>query len=281
MDSNGEQERTPGGGEGHLPIPPPGTSSGDDAPPVSGRNGLPVVVPHPGSRLAARLQALFEVLACSGFPTQLFIAQLLGLAGLRPFTSGHHYSTTFIVTLSLADAVLLVGLVLFFLHARGERPRDVLFGWRPVSREAILGILLTPMAFLIAVFALAVIQLFAPFLHNVQQNPLEALMRTRATVLLFALVAVVSGGIREEVQRAFVLHRFEQHLGGAPLGLLLFSLVFGAGHVIQGWDVALTTAALGAFWGVVYLARRSIFASMISHAGFDLAQILRYAIYGS
>jgi membrane protease YdiL (CAAX protease family) len=106
-------------------------------------------------------------------------------------------------------------------------------------------------------------------------------MRTPTSILLFALVSVVSGGIREEVQRAFILHRFDQHLGGAPVGLVLFSFVFGAGHVIQGWDVAFTTAALGAFWGIVYLVRRSIGASVVSHAGFDLAQIARYAVFGS
>jgi membrane protease YdiL (CAAX protease family) len=29
-------------------------------------------------------------------------------------------------------------------------------------------------------------------------------------------------------------------------------------------------------WGLLYLARRSIVAAMVSHAGFNLAQLLRY-----
>ena len=57
-----------------------------------------------------------------------------------------------------------------------------------------------------------------------------------------------------------MLHRFEQHLGGARLGLVLYSLVFGAGHVIQGWDVAIVTALLGLAWGIVFLWRRSVVA---------------------
>jgi membrane protease YdiL (CAAX protease family) len=210
------------------------------------------------------------------------LAQMLVAFGISPFTSGHDYSATFIVALSLADAGLLVGLVLLFLHVNGERPRVVLFGrLASAPREAAIGILLTPFIFLLAVFVLALLQQFAPSLHNVAHNPLEGLIRSPGSALLFGIVAVISGGVREEVQRAFILHRFDQHLGGAPLGLLLFSLVFGAGHVIQGWDVAFTTAALGAFWGIVYLVRRSIGASVVSHAGFDLAQIVRYAIYGS
>ena len=35
----------------------------------------------------------------------------------------------------------------------------------------------------------------------------------------FAAVTVVAGGLREEVQRAFILHRFDRHLGGAARGV--------------------------------------------------------------
>jgi membrane protease YdiL (CAAX protease family) len=84
---------------------------------------------------------------------------------------------------------------------------------------------------------------------------------------------IVAGGIREEIQRAFLLHRFEQWLGGGGVGVLVTSVAFGAGHLIQGVDAAIATGLLGAFWGVVYLRRRSIVAPMISHAGFDLLQI--------
>ena len=230
--------------------------------------------------LAARTGALFEVLVCSDFPTQLLVAQALAFAGLTPFTSDHRYSAAFVITLSLADAVLLVGIVLWFLYVHGERPRAVLFGRRAIRREALLGVFLVPLVFLIAATVLALVQQFAPSLHNVARNPLEALIRSPTDAVLMALVAVVSGGVREEVQRAFILHRFEQYLGGAPIGLVLFSLVFGLGHVIQGWDAVVTTATLGVFWGVVYLARRSIAAPMVSHAGFDLAEIIRYTLYG-
>ncbi len=240
----------------------------------------PPFVGRPPTRAAVRIGALFEVIVCSDFPTQLLIAQLLLLAGITPFGPDHRYSATFVVALSLFDALLLVGLVLWFLYLHGERPRDVFLGRRPVWREAVLGVVLVPVVFVIVVLMLGLIQLFAPSLHNVARNPLESLIRSPIDALLLAVVAVVSGGVREEVQRAFILHRFEQHLGGAPLGLVLFSLVFGAGHAIQGWDAVATTAVLGAFWGVVYLARRSIAAPMVSHAGFDLAEIVRYSLYG-
>jgi len=220
------------------------------------------------------------VLVCSDFPTQIFVGQVLALAGIRPFAADHSYSITFVVALSLLDSALLVSLVLAFLFVHGERPATVLFGHRPAWRETILGVLLVPVVFLVAMMVLVVVQQLVPALHNVVRNPLENLIRSPGDAVLLAAVAVISGGVREEVQRAFILHRFEQYLGGALVGLVLFSLVFGAGHAIQGWDAVITTATLGVFWGVLYLARRSIVAPMVSHAGFDLAEIARYVVWG-
>jgi hypothetical protein len=67
------------------------------------------------------------------------------------------------------------------------------------------------------------LRLFAPWLHNVPQNPLEQMASVPGQAALFALVAIVAGGVREELQRAFLLHRFEQHLGGAAVGVIVLS----------------------------------------------------------
>ena len=42
--------------------------------------------------------------------------------------------------------------------------------------------------------------------------------------------------------------------------------------------LALATGLLGAFWGAIYLRRRSAIAPMVSHAGFDLLQILQFLL---
>ena len=90
-----------------------------------------------------------------------------------------------------------------------------------------------------------------------------------------ATVVVVAGGIREEVQRAFLLHRFSQSLGGPLVGLVVASAAFGLGHRLQGNDVAVATGALGFYWGVIYLWRGSAVAPVVSHSGFDLIQLLQ------
>jgi membrane protease YdiL (CAAX protease family) len=237
----------------------------------------PPDVPEPEVRPIDRLVSAIEVLFCSGLPSQLLLALLLQGAGWQPFDASGVLSLRYIAVLSLADTAIVVGLALMFLRSRGEAPRAVLLGARPVVREAWLGVaLVLPILLGIGLVGLG-LRTLAPWLHNVPDNPLAALARDPRTLAIFAAVVVLAGGVREEVQRAFVLHRFRQHLGGARLGLWLFSIAFGLGHLLQGYDAALLTAVLGLTWGLLYLHRGSVVAPMVSHAGFNLLEVLRQA----
>ena len=231
---------------------------------------LPNAEAHPVA--VARASAIFEILLCSGIPSQLALAYMLALAGLTPIVGGR-LSFGYIATLLLLDATLLIALIFWLLRRRGERPRDVFLGARPIGSEIKLGVGLTAVVFALAVVVLSTARMFFPALHNVKENPLQELIQTPMQALILAVVATLSGGLREEIQRAFILHRFEQYLGGAHVGLILYSLVFGLGHSLQGWDAVLTTALLGGFWGWIYISRRSIIAPMVSHSGFNAAEI--------
>ena len=101
-------------------------------------------------------------------------------------------------------------------------------------------------------------------------------MQTRSDAVIFAIVVMIAGGVREEVQRGFIVHRFEQYLGGGAVGVIAYSVVFGLGHLEQGWDASLATGLLGAIWGCLYLVRGSIVAPMVSHAGFNLLQLIKF-----
>jgi membrane protease YdiL (CAAX protease family) len=104
---------------------------------------------------------------------------------------------------------------------------------------------------------------------------LAAYMDTPTKAAVFIVVVILAGGVREELQRAFILHRFDQRLGGAYVGLGLFSFVFGLFHLEQGFDAAIAVGLLGFVWGLIYIRRRSVVAPMVSHAGFDVAQVLQ------
>jgi len=231
-------------------------------------------------RTHASVTAVLEVVAASGFPTQLALGALLMAAGLTPFGADRRLSIAYLAVLMPADTILLLAIVAWRLRAGGERVSDVLLGRRAVLGECGLGAALTPLVFVGVAVVMLALRTAWPALHNVGANPFEQLVRSRLDAVVLGVLVIVTGGVKEEVQRAFVLHRFDQHLGGAHLGLVLYSLVFGAGHLIQGYDVAIATALLGLAWGAVFLWRRSLVAPSISHAGFNAAQILQFVVLG-
>ena len=228
---------------------------------------------------AARVVALIEVLICSDFLTQIALGGTLRALGYQPLVGGQ-LNIRYVVILSIGDALLLIALILVMLRAHGERPREVLFGSRRMIKEIGLGAALVFVALGIGVALLLSMRYLTPWLHTVPDNPLATLLRSPRDAWLFALVVLVAGGVREEIQRAFLLHRFSIWLGGPVVGVVVTSTAFGAGHLMQGIDAAIATGVLGAFWAIVYLRRRSAVAPMVSHAGFDLLQIAQFLVAG-
>lgn len=221
-----------------------------------------------------RLTSLFEVVVCSGYPTQLIVGGVLTSLGLMVFDETGGLSLRWIVIVSFTDAAAVLGLIFYFLRRRGDSPSRVFLGSRPIGREVAIGLGLMLVSLFVALISLSGLHAVAPGLRNVPENPLQYLLSSPSSAAIFTVVAIVAGAVREELQRAFVLYRFEQHLGGAWRGLAIFSVAFGLGHLLQGWDTAIVTGLLGACWGATYLLRRSVASTMVAHAGFNVTEIL-------
>jgi len=220
-------------------------------------------------------QAWLEIVLCSGYPTQLMLGAALQDAGIAPLTADGALSATFVFALSLGDTVALVAMMWWLLIRNGEQPREVFLGRRRVSGEAVVGLLSVPFVVAMVLVLSLALRAFLPSLRNVPDNPLEGLLGTQAGLLTFLLVVIVAGGLREELQRAFLLHRFRTDLGRAGAGLFITSIAFGLGHTLQGWDAAILTGALGFTWGAIYLTRGSAVASIVSHSLFNTGELLR------
>ncbi len=253
-----------------------------DAPPAGPTADNPPTGPraleHPP--LADRAVALIEVALCSDYPTQLVLGALFAALHYGPTATGGQLTIGYVSLLSFADTLLLLGLIHVLMRARGERWRDLLFGGHPIGPELRLGLPLALLALVVAFTVLALVLAFAPWMHTVVRNPLQQMIQTPRDALLFAAVVVIAGGVREEIQRAFLLGRFERWLGGDAVGIVVTSISFGFGHLLQGADAALATGAMGALWGWVYLKRRSVVAPMVSHAGFNLLEIAQFLLVG-
>jgi membrane protease YdiL (CAAX protease family) len=222
--------------------------------------------------------ALFQVVLVCGIPTQLAIFVPIALFTGVPILEGRQVSMELFALTSLLDTALIAILIRVFLGTSGETSADVFLGRRPPFREAALGLAVLPAVFVVVAAIALSVRTLAPWLHTVSTNPLEAYMRTPLDAAIFGVVVILAGGVREELQRAFILHRFEQRLGGAWVGLAVFSVFFGSLHVTEGADAAIAIGVLGLFWGVIYITRRSAILPLVNHAGFDVLQVLQVVL---
>lgn len=253
----------------------PGTDPHEPA--ASPADAVDSVTPWPaptpvGPAPIPRNRAVAEAFLCSSYPTQLLAAMLLATLGVRS-GEGRGLDATFVIAVSVLDATLVVALIAYFLRREGESLWRLMVGARPVLREAAFGAaIVIPVTLGVAAVVLGARALW-PSLHNVAVNPLTAFMTTPRLAVLFAVVVVFAGGVREELQRAFQLHRLTPTVMPAGAALLVTSVAFGLGHTVQGRDVAVATFVLGALWGALWLRRRSLVAAAVCHALFNLGQV--------
>lgn len=253
--------------------------SPDGTTPLEVAPGLPLDVPAtvaepPHAPVMTRGRAIAETILCSSYPTQIVAAALLAGLGVAPQDSAGGLNAAFVFAVSVLDAVMVVGLIVWLLRRQGESLAAVFLGDRPPWREAAVGVALVPLVTLGVALTVLAARTLLPSLHNVAVNPLTSFMSDPLMAAAFAVIVVAAGGVREEMQRAFQIHRLSRHVCPPLVALLLTSLAFGLGHTIQGRDVALATFGLGLFWGALYLRRRSLVAAAVSHGLFNLGQVL-------
>jgi membrane protease YdiL (CAAX protease family) len=222
--------------------------------------------------------AILQALAVSGIPTQVVIgAALFFTTDLAVLDStGLHITLEFMATLMFLDTALIALLIRVFLELSGENSRSIFLGTRPVLGEMVRGLLFVPVVFIGVTLVVLTLRALIPGLKTVDVNPLAQYMQSPLDAAIFAFVVVLGAGIKEELQRAFILRRFEQGLGGVRLGLIITTVAFGVLHITQGVDAAIGIGLLGLFWGVLIIKRRSAVMSMTNHAAFDAAQVVQY-----
>jgi membrane protease YdiL (CAAX protease family) len=230
--------------------------------------------PVPQSTQLSRSFALVQVALIWVVPTQILIGTALAIIAGIPVLQGGNVSLEFFALLSLLDTALVALLIRLFLSLSGETSKEVFIGQKPPVGELIRGLALVPIVSLGVTLVVVVLRVVAPWTHTVERNPLGDFVQSPLDAVIFGVVVVLAGGIREELQRAFILHRFGQKLWGMKLGLVLFSVFFGLMHVNQGLDAAIGVGLLGVVWGVLYIRRRSAVLAMVNHAGFNAAQVL-------
>lgn len=221
-----------------------------------------------------RAQALFEVLLLSGLVS--------GFLATLPFTlhaKGQDLllqeDVRMISLYLLLDAAITFVLLALVMRAHRESVRSIGITWERWKPRVALGIGLVPFLFIVNALAALFFKTYLPQ-HFMEENPLTRMIRTPEQLALFILSVLIAGGIREELQRAFILNRFRSHLGGAITGLILWSLAFGAGHYVQQGQGMVIASLYGLVFGVIYLVSGSLTTPIAAHSVYDVVALLAY-----
>ena len=95
-------------------------------------------------------------------------------------------------------------------------------------------------------------------------------------LLAWLPIGIFGGGIVEELERIFILTRFEKWLGrpGLILGIALSSVMFGYGHMYQGLGNAISITVSGLVFALIYLRKRTALEPITAHALSDVLAML-------
>ena len=224
---------------------------------------------------SARLRALFEITMVSGVVSSLLTSLIFGAAFGRNRLKLIEINISLLVTYLLLESALTFLFLFILMKARGETLSALGLRWRNWKKHVLLGIIVAPCLLIVGVVTGVIFKLFLPE-YALEKNPLMDMISSPRQLVLFIVAVVVFGGVKEELQRAFILRRFIQHLGGAATGLVTWSLIFGAGHYAQGLEGVCAASILGFIFGILYLIRGNLILPITAHAFYNTLTLIIY-----
>lgn len=244
----------------------------------AGRVGRPHGV---GVRESSRMTTSSEAApARSRFALVLSIAVILGVWvwQLARHPGGAPLPPTFAeFVLKIARSKsLVVAIVAALLWLGGEGPASVGLTRRDWARRLGFGLALGLPFFVVFNVALDGL-LSGVFPKTPASGPsVTTFFRDPRNLAAWLPIGILGGGFVEELQRIFVLTRFEKRFGrpGLVFALVASSAMFGWGHLYQGVGTAIGTGLSGMTLGLLYLRRRSALEPMAVHACADVLAVL-------
>ena len=237
-------------------------------------NDSPPLFDAPRKSPVDRLRALLEILLISGLVSS-------ALAAL-PFVLFSGQKADILVRDAIALSLFLLlesGITILLLTNLLKAHRESLSGlglrWNQWKFNLLIGLALVPALFLINAIVELTFRNYLPQ-YCMERNPLTEIIHTPQQLALLMVSALIAGGIKEELQRAFILNRFGRYLGGSLVGLVLWSLAFGVAHYVQGVQGIAVAAIYGLVFGITYLLSKSLIAPIMAHSAYDTAALLIY-----
>ncbi|MET0401860.1 MAG: CPBP family glutamic-type intramembrane protease [Cystobacter sp.] len=166
-------------------------------------------------------------------------------------------------------------LVALLLWRNGQGPAQVGLGREGLGRElrwglpVLLGTYAVHLAASIPLATLGALLQLSGKEIAARKEVATALVETGLGVPAFALMMVLVTGFEELTFRGFLVPRLRTVLGSGSWAVALAAVLFGMGHFYEGTLAVFQTAALGAWFGVVFLHRGRLPSVMFAHAAFN------------
>jgi membrane protease YdiL (CAAX protease family) len=167
----------------------------------------------------------------------------------------------------------LVALILFFIWRNREHVRHI--GWRLTRfwRDIVIGALLFVPMFYGAAFLEQVLQSIG---FSVPSTPLPTTPQAVGfgEVILALLLVIVVAISEETIFRGYLMARLQAFVPSQAVAVILSAAIFMLGHGYEGSAGVLTVGAMGIVFGLVYVWRKSLVATMTMHFLQDLVVIV-------
>jgi len=173
------------------------------------------------------------------------------------------------------NKVIFILAVIILLLLEGESIINLGFRKQKLLLQLIFGISLGFITWILVNIV------FNPLINAVNSGALKPpgdilnYMKDPSSLYLWIPVVMLAA-FSEELQRIFVLTRFEKWFGkyGLYLAVLITSVIFGIGHLYQGMNAAIGTGIGGLLNSFVYLRKRSAIEVIICHAVFNILSVV-------
>jgi membrane protease YdiL (CAAX protease family) len=206
--------------------------------------------------------------------TAIVIAVILGVSALgsmqaKAITHGQRHLVHYAFTMAWEGA--LAALVWWGIKMR-RVPMRQLLGQRRTGAEAWLTDFGVALIFwVMAMIVLAAISSVLRLLGLIQTQKAVFALAPRSVweAVLWIALSIVAGLVEEVVFRGYLLQQFASLRGRLWVGVLVSSLLFGAGHGYEGIGSMIVIVAYGAMFCALAIQRKSLRAAMVAHAWHD------------
>ncbi|HTT06654.1 MAG TPA: CPBP family intramembrane glutamic endopeptidase [Steroidobacteraceae bacterium] len=172
----------------------------------------------------------------------------------------------------LVFAVVVAGVV------RARTPLSCVLGERWRSSRELLRDIAVAAAFWLAAMAGLILFEWVLKIRGTGTTVLALLPRGAVESALWVALAVSAGICEETIFRGYLQRQLIAMTGRPDTGLVLAAMIFGLGHLYQGWRMAIVIGVYGLMFGVLAYRRRSVRPGMIAHAWHDAFSGVLYSL---